>query len=165
MIYVNKAIIDNEHTNGTKVFVYPSKSDSDLLYDFVVGAGVKGDLVKASQYHCTVIYSDYACPGVEAMDIELPFTGGIFAWEVFDSPQFGKCLVGLVNCKEIRALNQEIVDTYGARSRFPTFVPHITIAWGFEGEVPKTVPRFSLQFDAYKVAGIDPHWTPKDLQK
>jgi hypothetical protein len=165
MIYVNKSHVDNEHLNGTKVFVYPSKADCQKLFDFVKESGIKGDLVKASQYHCTVIYSDYACPGVEQKDIELPMTGGIFAWEVFDSPQFGKCLVGLINSSSIRALNREIIETFGARSRFPTFMPHITIAWGFEGEVPKTVPRFSLEFDAYKVAGIDPHWTPSDLKK
>lgn len=165
MIYVNKKKIDNEHLNGTKVFAYPSKEDSKLLYDFIVGAGVKGDLVKPTQYHCTVIYSDYACPGVETKSIDLPFTGGIFAWEVFDSPQFGKCLVGLLNSKDLRGLNREIIETFGARSRFPTFVPHITVAWGFEGEIPSSVPRFSLEFDAYKVAGIDPHWTPADLKK
>src|SRR5690242_14019783 len=110
MIYVNKKHIDNEHLNGTKVFVYPSKEVSQKLYDFVKAAGVKGDLVKPSQYHCTVIYSDYACPGVEDKDIQLPMTGGIFEWKVFTSPQFGSCLVAALNSADIRKLNREIVE-------------------------------------------------------
>jgi hypothetical protein len=165
MIYVNKNCQDGEHFNGTKVFVYPQKTDSQKLYDFVKAQGVQGDLVKPSQYHCTVIYSDYGCPTVEEKPVHLPMTGGIFEWKVFGSPQFGKCLVGVLNSAEIRRLNREIVETYGAVSRFPTFVPHITVAWAFEGEVPTELPRFSLLFDAYKVAGIDPHWTPEDLKK
>lgn len=166
MIYVNKTAINDEYAYGTKVFVYPSKESSANLRAFVDNLDITAPiLVKANQYHCTVIYSDSSCPGVETMNIRLPMVGGICDYEIFDSPQFGKCLVGVLNSTDIRELNRQIRETYGATMRFPTFVPHITLAWGYEGDVPKHFPTFSLHFDAYKVAGIDPNWNPNDLKK
>jgi 2'-5' RNA ligase len=165
MIYVNKKAMNEEYAAGTKVFVYPSKEDSNRLYTFVhqtLGITAK-KIVRPDQYHCTVIYSDASCPGAEEADIKLPLVGGVCDWEVFNSPQFGSCLVAVLNSNDIRALNKQIRDAYGATMRFPTFIPHITVAWGYEGEVPTQLPRFSLLFDAYKVAGIDPNWSPAQL--
>jgi hypothetical protein len=165
MIYVNKKVIDGEHRAGTKVFVYPSSEDSAKLFDFCRDTlGISAvKVVRADQYHSTVIYSTCACPGAESKDIKLPMTGGICDWALWNSPQYGSCLVGILNSPDIVTLNKEIRDTYGATSTFPTFTPHITIAWGYSGPVPTKLPTFGLLFDAYKVAGIDPNWTPDQL--
>lgn len=166
MIYVNKATIPDEHAHGTKVFVYPSKEDAARLYDFVKNTLKIDKPVKASQYHCTVIYSSASCGLAERHPIKVPMTGNIYGWRIFESPTLqSKCLVALLSSNEIRTLNRELIDSYGATSNFPTFIPHITVAWGYEGEVPKDVPKGLINFDAYKVAGIDPNWTPADLDK
>jgi hypothetical protein len=167
MIYVNKKHLNDEHAAGTKVFVYPSKESSAQLSAFVKNnLNVKADiLVRPDQYHCTVIYSKSACPGAENMDINLPMVGGVQDYEIFESAHYGKCLVAVLHCQAIRDLNKEIRDTFGAVSDFPTFIPHITLAWGYQGVLPSLLPKFALTFDAYKVAGLDPNWTPNDLKK
>jgi hypothetical protein len=165
MIYVNKTEKADEHFHGTKMFVYPSKSDSQKLWDFITKQGIKGRLVKPSQYHCTVVYSSSPCPGAEKHPIKIPVVGSIYGYRIFAGP-LGRCLVGLLHSPEIRGLNRSIVETFGATSNFPSYIPHLTLAWDVEGDgLPDAVMNETITFDAYKVAGIDPNWTPTDLDK
>jgi hypothetical protein len=164
MIYVNTQEALNEHEHGTKVFVYPSKNDSQNLYKFVTEVlRVKAEKVmKPDQYHCTVIYSDHPCPDVEKMHFPMPLVGSIKHWTIFEGA-LGKCLVAELYSPGIVRLNKKIVDEFGATSNFPSFKAHITIAWGYEGDLPTQLPDFAILFDAYKVSGIDPNWSPSKL--
>lgn len=164
MMYVNRTDTDFEYVAGTKVFVYPRPEDAAKLYSFVNNnLGIVSDIMpSAEQYHCTVIYSKAACPGIEDMDIDVPMTGGVSGWQIFDT-EFGKCLVALINSSDIYTLNKNITENYGATSEYPGFIPHITVAWNYEGELPTAIPTFGLIFDSYRVGGIDATWTPQNL--
>jgi hypothetical protein len=148
-----------DHSHGTYVNVKPSEADKNKLYDWVVENGISKPMDK-DDYHTTVIYSKTPCPDVDEYDFDLPITGSICGWKIFEST-LGRCLVAQVQSEELQVINADLKRDYGATSDFPEYIPHITISWGYEGSIPDNYPAMKITYDKVEVKGLDPNWTPK----
>jgi len=72
-------------------------------------------------------------------------------WEIFGDD---KILVALLTSKSIVALNKDAMEM-GATSDFDSYVPHVSVATGWEGDTPDTFPKFTIEFDEYEVKELD----------
>ena len=152
-------IIESDHSKGTYVNVKLSDSDKNRLYDWVTKNGITNPLDK-DEYHVTVIYSLTPCPDAAKYDFNLPITGRICGWKIFDAP-IGRCLVAHVESEDLQRINADLKANYGATSTFPEYIPHITVSYNFEGEIPQNYPAQLIVFSQVEVKGLNPDWKPK----
>lgn len=152
-------ISEDEHKDGTYVNVKLNELDKDKLYDWVLSHDISNPLDK-DEYHVTVIYSRAPCPEAENYNYELPITGHITGWKIFDAP-IGRCLVAHVDSSKLQTINTELKRDYGATSDFPDYIPHITVSYDYKGELPTEFPDMLVTFDKVQVKGLDPTWRPK----
>jgi hypothetical protein len=152
-------LMEDLHAAGTYVNVKVSAEDQDKLYSWCEEHGI-GPLMDKEDYHATVVYSPTPCPDAKHYDFNLPATANIVGWKAFDS-QLGRCLVAQLQSEDLDKFNADMKNIYGATSNFPSYIPHITVSWGYEGALPENYPAFKITFDKAEVKGIDPNWKPK----
>lgn len=153
-----KQFIANEHATGTYVNAKLSSVDKDALYKWVNENGISNPLDK-SEYHVTIVYSKAPCPDAEDYPFKFPIVGNITGWKIFDA-NIGRCLVATIQSEQLDTINSNLINHYGATSDFPTYIPHITVSYDYEGELPTDYPAWQVVFDAVQVKGLDPNWKP-----
>lgn len=137
---------------GTYACLKVSAESKDELRDWLEENEIGGMIdPEEDEYHCTIIYSKKAVPQVEDLDPNLPITAKVKGWEVFGDD---KILVALLTSKDIVKLNKEAMEM-GATSDFDSYVPHVSVATGWDGDVPNSYPKFSIEFDKYDVTELD----------
>lgn len=146
------------HEKGTYISATPIKANREALHDWTIKTGITNP-VHPDEYHTTIIYSRVSCKEAEAHDFKLPMHATISGFKVFDS-KLGKCLVAALDSEDLQSVNSDITEKYGAVSDFPSYIPHITLSYGFEGELPTNPPKMDIWFTEVKVRGIDPDWKP-----
>jgi hypothetical protein len=152
------------HKDGTYMSVTLDKPSQDKLFSWVED----NDIVNAcdpSQYHSTVIYSRKSCPDAVEYDLGLPIESTIKEFKLFDTQTGKKCLVGIIDSKELDKHHDILVDDYGATHDFPEYHPHVTISYDFIGNIPKEVPDFVLTFDSSECKALDPNFVPDKAKK
>lgn len=159
MMSFREFLSEEIHPAGTYVNVKVSDSDKTKLYDWCQENGI-GPLMDKEDYHATVVYSPTPCPDAIEYDFNLPAEANIVGWKAFDS-QLGRCLVAQLQSQDLTKYNMDMKNIYGATSNFPEYIPHITVSWGYEGELPQNYPAFKITFDKAEVKAIDPNWKPK----
>ena len=142
---------------GTYGALLPIFSDRLKLYKWMEKQDIS-NLVKAEDYHCTVVYSTTPVPEVANIDIELPFIAIPKEWKIFGKD---KMLVLALDATEAKELFDETI-TLGAQTDYPEYIPHITVALQYDGEVPSKLPPFEIQFYKFKVAPIDDDFSYSD---
>lgn len=155
----NAFITEEEHKDGTYVNVKVCSEDKTKLYDWCEEHGI-GPPMDKDDYHATIIYSPTPCPDAKNYNFNLPVHANIVGWKAFDS-QLGRCLVAQLQSEELNKLNSDMKTMYGATSSFPEYIAHITVSWGYVGELPQDYPAFQIAFDKAQVKAIDKNWKPK----
>jgi hypothetical protein len=150
--------INEDHKDGTYVNVKLSSSDKDKLYSWCEEKGIT-PLMDKDSYHATVVYSPTPCPDAKNYNFDLPAIANIVGWKIFQS-DLGKCLVAQLFSEDLNQFNSDMKNIYGATSKFPEYIPHITVSWKYEGNIPDDYPAFSVSFDRAEVKAIDPNWKP-----
>lgn len=158
MMSFKQFISEDDHKNGTYVSVEPTVADADRLYAFVAPLGIN-NLLDKSEYHATVIYSKAPCPGVKHYNYNLPVTGIISGWKIFEAG-IGRCLVATIESAGLQRINEDLKRDYGATSSFPTYIPHLTVSYDHIGDAPTKFPSLTVTFDTLKIKGINPEWKP-----
>ena len=146
-----------EHKNGTYVEVVPNTTTKNLLSQWSRKHLVTNP-IQADKYHTTLVYSRKGTPKVQAYPINLPIKCKVKELKIFPTQMKntnGKCLVAVLDSKELNNHFDKIHRGYGCSYDFPEYIPHITLSYSFVGEVPKDLPDFEIVFDKKKVSALD----------
>jgi len=163
MMNFNEFVIEQkgDHKDGTYISVKLNKQDSAKLDFWATENGIK-NLIDPSEYHTTVIYSKKGIPDSKGYDLDLPIEAKISGWEIFDSQGSTKCLVGVLDSKELVKHHNNIMSTYKGTYDFPKYIPHITLTYNnADRGIPKELPDFNLKFDTRDFQPIRPDFIPK----
>ena len=109
--------------------------------------------IDPEEYHCTVVYSRKYLPELETKEVHLPQSATVSGWE-----KLGNTLVLLLESKSIEKLHTD-AKKMGATHDFPEFIPHVSIASDYTGELPEEIPDFKLFFNEYKVEELDTEYS------
>jgi 2'-5' RNA ligase len=152
-----------KHKDGTYVSMDLTEESRHLLDHYVEYNLGLTERVDPSTYHITIIYSRTPVPSAETYQgTENSTEARVTGYEVFPTKNDGKCLVMRLEYPFATMLNKQLTAE-GATSDYDSYKPHLTIAYDIKQEIDPTilpVPQFGLQFDAVKVAPLDPEYTP-----
>ena len=133
--------------NGSYCQLNLATSSKIMLQDFMKQFRGRGRLIHAKQYHCTVMYSRVH---VEPIKINTPISAKAIGYDIFDD----NLLVIRLHCPQATSIFNELVSN-GATYDFPSYVPHITVAANWKGQVPELVPKNIIWFDSYDYEDLD----------
>jgi hypothetical protein len=149
---------EQDHKDGTYVNVKLADIDKGRLYRWCQDNGIH-PLMDKEEYHATIVYSPTPCPDAKNYDFNLPASAQIVGWKIFNS-DLGKCLVAQLFSEDLNKINSDMKNIYGATSNFPEYIPHITVSWKYEGDLPDNYPAFKVMFNRAEVKAIDKDWKP-----
>lgn len=151
MNHIDYLFEDVEHPEGTYASLIPSTDSKEKLFRFCSDIGIP-NLMEIRDYHCTLIHSDTPVPEIITEDFGLPILALMKGFKVLGDKKF---LVIELYCPDAKSLNERLSEKYGATSDFPDFIPHISIAKNFEGEVPTDIFDGQIEFTGQKISEID----------
>lgn len=157
---IKKLWLKRQHRFGTYV-----SADLSVISKLELGAWVQsvGSMytsapVSVDKYHATISYSRKPFPDVVNHRFKIPITARVSGWKIFDNSEEAgyRCLVAVLDCPELVALNAEMAELYGATSEFPEYIPHVTISYTYPyNDVPTELPPFELVFDGIIIEPLD----------
>jgi hypothetical protein len=142
-----------EHPNGTYAEALLDSDTKKKLLEFIAENDI---LNSVKEFHCTVVYSKAACPSVKEMKVRFPVIAKITEFALFDAKPGsgdGKCLVACLDAVELNRYHYDAREQYGATTSYPMYIPHITLSYDFEGDIPE-VPEFDIVFNKIKVSPL-----------
>lgn len=148
---------EDEHKDGTYAALLPENSSREKLHGWMASQHID-KLVDMKDYHCTVVYSTKPVPEVANIPIDLPFNATPKEWKIFGKE---KMLVLVLNAPKAKKLFDATIRM-GAKTDYPEYVPHITVALNYQEDVPKEVPLFKIRFHKFKVAPMDTDFSYSD---
>ena len=156
-----------KHKDGTYVSMDLSEHSRAMLDNFVQVALGLEERVDPSTYHITIIYSRTPVPTAENY-VGMMATHGatVKGYEVFPTKNDGKCLVMRLEFLFATDLNRELT-LQGATSDYDSYKPHLTLAYDITQDVDietLPIPKFELEFNAVKVAPLDPEYVPRNKE-
>lgn len=143
-----------ENKSGTYASLGMKRDSRDSLHDWLEKQKIN-ELVDPNEYHCTLVYSTTPVPEFVKEKPELPIMAKPKGWKIFGDKNM---LVLVLSCEEAHELF-DIAKSLGAKSDYPSYVPHVTVALNYTDSVPKDIPPFSLEFDKFKVGEIDENFS------
>lgn len=150
---------DQTHPDGTYISALLSKKSQGDLDNWVSTHNITNPS-DPKEYHTTVIYSKVGVPKARTYDLGLPIEASIKEWKLFDTQTGTKCLVGVVDSKELTKHHETIKDKFGATHGFPEYHPHITVSYDYKGDLLREIPNFKVTFDKSEFKPLDPEFVP-----
>jgi hypothetical protein len=141
---------EQSHKDGTYASLSVKKIGRDKLHSWLEKQKIEG-LVDPKEYHCTIVFSTKPVPEVKDIPVPFPIKAKAIGWDIFGSD---KMLVLKITNPKLFDLFDKTVEM-GAVSDYPSFVPHISVATGYKGDIPTKIPSFLIQFDKFKVGPLD----------
>ncbi len=141
-------LFESAHPGGTYSSIILSVESREELYAACAKLGID-NLVEPDEYHCTLIYSKVSCPDVEQEDFDLPCNAMIVGFKILGVDE--KVLVAELYCPNAVRLHDLFMKKYGATHDYPEYIPHVTIAKDFKGELPNDIPEFDIEFSGMTV--------------
>jgi hypothetical protein len=141
-------LFESAHPGGTYSSLIPSVESREELFAHCAKIGLE-NLVEPDEYHCTLIYSKVSCPDVAHEDFNLPCKAMIIGFKVLGAEK--KVLVAELYCPNAARLHELFMEKHGATHDYPEYIPHVTIAEDFDGEIPVDIPDFDIVFTGMTV--------------
>lgn len=145
-------LFESSIIGGTYSCLNLSAESSEELYAFCAKLGIS-NLVNPNEYHCTLIYSRKSCPDIANEDFGLPCKALPIGFRILGTEE--KVLVLEIYCPDATRLHELFMDKHGATHDYPKYIPHITIAGEFNGNLPADIPEFEIEFVGYKVEELN----------
>lgn len=145
-------LFESFQPGGTYSSLLPSVDSKEQLHAFCVKQGIE-NLVDPDEYHCTLIYSKNPCPTVASEDYGLPCQAIPTGFRILGDER--PVLVLEIYCPDAVNLHSRFRLKHGATHDYPEYIPHITVAKDFHGEVPKEVPDFDIDFTGFNLMELD----------
>ncbi len=141
-------LFESSAPGGTYACLIPSVESREELYAFCAKLGIP-DLEEPDEYHCTLIYSKKSCPDVIKEDFGLPCKALPIGFKILGTDK--KVLVLEIYCPNAVRLHELFMEKHGATHDYPEYIPHITVAGEFDGELPTDIPEFEIEFSGQKM--------------
>ena len=145
-------LFESKHPGGTYSAILVNQDSAEQLFAYCASLGIP-NLVEPTEYHCTVIYSGRACPDVATEDFGLECQAIPTGFRVLGSEK--PVLVLELYCPNAVRLHELFMEKYGATHDYPEYIPHVTVAKDFEGEIPKDIPEIEIVFDRKTVEELE----------
>lgn len=115
---------------GTYVGLRVLTPSSTRIYNFCQDNGIPiNKSTHDRRLHTTLLYSRKPCPNIITQP-ETVHLASFIAYEIFDD-----ILVAKINSPSIVARHLELMQLYDATYDFPVYIPHISLVYGFSGDV------------------------------
>lgn len=118
---------------GTYAKAVPCEDSKNKIAELVNLLNINNS-VSPRSLHTTVTYSRKVVPELESMVLPEPITATPIGFAVFKSNMYN-CLVILLESMGLNLLHQQAM-ALGATYDYPTYHPHVTVSYDFQGEVP-----------------------------
>lgn len=145
---VTDYLFESAHPGGTYSSLLPSVECREELFAALAKLDIP-NLVDPDEYHCTLIYSRHPCEDIANEDFDLPCKAIITGFKILGTDS--KVLVLELYCPNAIRLHNLFKARYGATHDYPEYIPHITIASDFSGELPVELPDIDVDFSGYTV--------------
>ncbi|HEY6436618.1 MAG TPA: hypothetical protein VIY47_08510 [Ignavibacteriaceae bacterium] len=152
MIKIVDYLFESAYPGGTYACLIPSTESKEEILKFCVDQGIE-NLVNSDDYHCTLIYSKKPCLDVAKEDFGLPCKGLAIGFKILGVEK--KVLVLELYCPDAIRLHELFMEKHGATHDYDEYIPHITIAEEFEGELPTDIPEFEIEFNGQKIEELN----------
>jgi hypothetical protein len=136
------------HQDGTYASLIPSTSSKEKLYAFCASLDVP-NLVDQDDYHCTLVYSTTPCPAIAKEDFGLPIEAIMRGFKILGDES--KVLVIELYCPAAKSLHKHFRKAHDAHHDYDDYIPHITVAKDFKGELPSSIFEDDLLFTGMTV--------------
>lgn len=146
-------LFESVHENGTYSCLTPSSDCKESLFSFFNGLNIK-NLVDLNEYHCTLIYSGNECSEISEVDFNLPCKALPIGYKIFGKEK--KVLVLELYCPNAVKLHNLFMSKYDAIHDYDEYIPHITIAEEYKGELPIDIPEIEITFNGFSIEEIRP---------
>jgi hypothetical protein len=147
-----------KHEHGTYVSLIPCDADAKKLTEWVGDNLTLSNVVPTKDLHTTLVYSKTPVPAVEDYQFGKYFSGKIVGWKLLGDEQ-NKFLVAHVESEQLQDLYADM-QKLGATSDYPDYIPHITVVYDYEGELPTVYPSMTITYTAVHVEGLKESWRP-----
>jgi len=137
-----------EKKKGTYSSFQLNSESRKKLHDWLETNKIE-NLVDLDEYHVTVTYSRKAVPEIYDIKPKLPIKVKAIGWEVF-----GDLLVLKLEKDKLIGIYSQSIEL-GAESDYDEYIPHVSVAKKYTGEVPKTYPKFYITLNEFKVEELD----------
>lgn len=145
-------LFESKYPGGTYSSILVDQNSAEQLFAYCASLGIP-DLVEPEEYHCTIIYSSEPCFDVADEDFGLECKAIPIGFRVLGSEK--PVLVLELYCPNAVRLHELFMEKYGATHDYPEYIPHITVAKDFEGEIPTDVPEIEIVFDRKTVERLE----------
>lgn len=137
-------LFESKYPGGTYSSLILSEKSADALYAYCSSLGIS-NLVEPTDYHCTLIYSKKECTDIAKEDFSLPCGAIPTGFRILGEET--KVLVLEIYCPNATRLHELFMEKYGATHDYDEYIPHITIASDFTGEVPVELPDLDVNIE------------------
>lgn len=145
-------LFESAHPGGTYASILPSEDTKTNIFRFCSDLGIK-NLVEPDEYHCTIIYSEKACPEVANEDFGLPCAAMMKGFKILGEDK--KVLVMELFCPRAKQLHNMFIEKHGATHDYPDYIPHITVAKDFAGSsVPVDIFDGDIEFNGQTISEL-----------
>lgn len=144
-----KLVESEEKKKGTYSSFQLSDNTSKKLHNWLEKYKIE-NLVEIDKYHVTVTYSRKAVPEISKLNPKLPIKVKAIGWDIFGDD----LLVLKLDSTKLGAVYDANIDM-GATSDYDEYIPHISVAANYTGELPKEVPAFLIVLEEYIVEELD----------
>jgi hypothetical protein len=137
-------LFESKYPGGTYASLILSEESKEELFAYCNSLGID-NLVTPDEYHCTLLYSKVPCHDIAKEDFDLPCKAMIVGFKILgvEIP----VLVAELYCPNALRLHDKFIEEYDATHDYPEYIPHITIADEYTGDIPDDIPEFDIEFE------------------
>ena len=135
---------------GTFGALHIIKESRNELHDWLTDHEIP-EILDKNDYHCTIVFSTKPVPEVADIPVKFPIKAKVKEWKVLGTDDL---LVAVLESNKIVKLFNKTIEM-GAKTDYPSFIPHISLAMHYKGQMPKEIPEFEIVFDKFKVGPLD----------
>lgn len=136
-------LFESKYPGGTYSSLLPDRETKEKLFSHCAKLNVP-NLVDPEDYHCTLIYSKKNCDNISKADFNLPCKALPIGFKILGDET--KVLVLELYCPNAKDLHNTFLEKYGATHDYDEYIPHITIAKDFSGDLPIDIPDIEIIF-------------------
>ena len=145
-------LFESKYPGGTYSSLLPDDNTKEHLYAHCVELGIP-DIVDPEEYHCTLIYSKHGCPEISRENFNLPCKALPIGYKILGTDK--KVLVLELYCPNAVNLHNLFMEKHGATHDYEEYIPHVTIANNFEGDLPVNLPDMELIFNGRTIEVLE----------
>lgn len=139
------------HVNGTFVDTNLTETSCDKIYDWCLKHTIP--CIDKDKLHVTLLHSKNPVPKLQELDgYNLSKTARIVEWKML-----GTCLVLMLDSPLTQTIHNFCMKQGGSHD-YPKYIPHLSICYDYDGELPKQLPNFPIKFDKIRVSELDLNW-------